>query len=229
MVHPSHITGLVLAGGRGTRMGGVDKGLQLFAGVPLAQHAAQRLSRQTGCVAINANRYLDTYRSFGYPVWPDARRSPDGALAESAEWQGPLAGMRAGLASCTTPWLATVPCDSPLFPANLVQVLAQAACSQGVRAVMASAATHDHAARPQPVFSLLHQDLLGSLTRFLASGGRKTGEWLRSEHCAVVVFDNLHHAFTNANTLADLAALEALAEPCLEISSDNPGVPTCLR
>ena len=229
MIHPSNITGLVLAGGRATRMGGVDKGLQLFAGTPLAQHAAQRLSRQTGCVAINANRYLDTYRTFGYPVWPDAKPTGDDVPAESDAWQGPLAGMRAGLGSCTTPWLATVPCDSPLFPANLVQSLTQAACGQGVRAVMASAATQEHPARPQPVFSLLHQDLLDSLTRFLASGGRKTGEWLRSEHCAVVVFDNLNHAFTNANTMADLAALEGLAKPCLETTSDTPGAAACLR
>ena len=102
----SDITGLILAGGRGSRMGGVDKGLQDHLGVPLALHALRRLAPQVGTVMINANRNLDVYASMGVPVWPD----------EIPDYAGPLAGMLAGLAHCETPYLATVPCDTPNFP-----------------------------------------------------------------------------------------------------------------
>lgn len=195
-------------------MGGVDKGLQLFAGLPLALHAARRLGAQTSAVAINANRHLDTYRAFGFPVWSDATFTGDSSAAEAADWHGPLAGMCAGLSHCTTPWLATVPCDSPLFPHDFVQRLAQAASAQGVGAVMAAVAAPptNQEARAQPVFSLLHVDLLASLTRYLACGGRKTGHWLHSQHCAVEVFDNAEQAFANANTLSELTALAELAK-----------------
>jgi molybdopterin-guanine dinucleotide biosynthesis protein A len=108
------ITGLILAGGRGSRMGGVDKGLQNHLGIPLALHALLRLQPQVGEVMINANRNLAAYESMGVPVWPDAW----------ADYPGPLAGMLAGLEHCTTPWLVTVPCDAPLFPEDLVTRLA---------------------------------------------------------------------------------------------------------
>src|SRR5450432_4054443 len=99
------ITGLVLAGGRGSRMGGVDKGLQNFRGMPLAMHALLRLQAQVGETLLNANRNIAAYESMGVPVWPDA--VPD--------YPGPLAGFLAGLERCETPYLAIVPCDSPLF------------------------------------------------------------------------------------------------------------------
>ena len=110
MIERSLVSGLVLAGGRGSRMGGVDKGLQLHDGVPLALHALRRIGAQVGPTLLNANRHLDTYAGMGAPVWPDAM--PD--------YPGPLAGFLAGLEHCTTPWLVTVPCDSPLFPVDLV-------------------------------------------------------------------------------------------------------------
>ena len=116
MIAREQITGLVLAGGRGSRMGGVDKGLQSYHGVPLALHALLRLAPQVGSAMINANRNLAAYESFGVPVWPDAL--PDFA--------GPLAGFLAGLEHCETPYLVTLPCDSPLFPEDLVARLAQA-------------------------------------------------------------------------------------------------------
>jgi len=100
------ITGLVLAGGRGSRMGGVDKGLQLFHGTPLALHTLQRLQSQVGICLINANRNLPTYESYGVPVWPDAL----------ADYPGPLAGFLTGLEHCATPYLMTVPCDTPRSP-----------------------------------------------------------------------------------------------------------------
>ena len=128
MIDLKHITGLILAGGRGSRMGGVDKGLQPFHGVPLAQHALQRLRAQVGPVAINANRHLDTYAALGAPVWPDAL--PD--------HPGPLAGFLAGLTHCTSPYLLTVPCDSPLWPADLAERLAEALHTQQAEVAIAA-------------------------------------------------------------------------------------------
>src|SRR3954468_21586075 len=119
-IETGDITGVILAGGRGSRMGGVDKGLQNFNGMPLALHTLMRLQPQVGHVLINANRNLGAYESFGVPVWPDVL----------ADFAGPLAGFLAGLENCETPWLVTVPCDTPLFPADLVERLAQAADEQ---------------------------------------------------------------------------------------------------
>lgn len=115
-IAPAQITGVVLAGGRGARMGGVDKGLQLFNGVPLALHALRRLQAQVGTTLLNANRNIDDYRAFGVPVFPDT--VPD--------YAGPLAGFVSALEHCTTTYLVTVPCDSPLFPTDLVARLASA-------------------------------------------------------------------------------------------------------
>src|SRR6218665_3131966 len=129
MAATDDITGLVLCGGRGLRMGGVDKGLQRFLGLPLALHQLLRLQRQTGACMINANRHLAAYESFGVPVWPDG-------LAGHA---GPLAGFLAGLEHCRTRWLLTVPCDTPLFPPDLATRLAAAADRQGADIAMAAA------------------------------------------------------------------------------------------
>ena len=117
MIDTKDITGLILAGGRGSRMGGVDKGLQNHLGMPLAMHALLRLGPQVGEIMINANRNLGAYEAMGVPVWPDTL--PD--------YAGPLAGFLAGLEHCETPYLVTVPCDSPLFPDDLVQRLATSA------------------------------------------------------------------------------------------------------
>lgn len=223
MILKSDITGLVLAGGRATRMGGVDKGLQRFCGLPLARHAAQRLRAQTGALAINANRHLDEYRAFGFPVWPDAasqgspRIDAHGSGDPRTEVsRGPLEGIRTGLEQCRTLWLVTVPCDSPWFPLDLVEHLAHAAHAVGADAAMAAlSAQHGANESPgrglftQPVFSLLSVNLLESLTRYLDGGGRKAGGWMRAQNCTVVVFDE-PEAFANANTFAELHALESV-------------------
>ncbi len=128
MIPREHITGLILAGGRGSRMGGVDKGLQTYHGMPLAMNALLRLGPQVGHLMINANRNLGAYEAFGAPLWPDAL--PDFA--------GPLAGFLAGLEQCETPYLVTVPCDSPQFPADLVQRLAQALEANDAEIAMAA-------------------------------------------------------------------------------------------
>ena len=196
MIDPQHITGLVLAGGRGSRMGGVDKGLQPHAGVPLALHALRRLGPQVGTVMINANRNLEAYAAFGVPVWPDA--VPD--------YAGPLAGFLAGLKHCDTPYLMTVPCDSPLFPDDLVQRLATALTEAD--AEIAMAATHEAGAlQVQPVFCLLKTGLRESLLRFTQGGQRKIDKWTAQHRCVEVPFDDAH-AFANANTVDELKQLQ---------------------
>lgn len=200
------ITGLVLAGGRGARMGGVDKGLQNFNGSPLALHAVLRLGMQVGEVMVNANRNLAAYESFGTPVWPDADSS----------YAGPLAGFLTGLERCETPYLLTVPCDTPLFPLDLAERLGQALAEHDAEIAMVSAPENDDsgstALRPQPVFCLLRTALLESLTRFIAGGGRKIDTWTAQHRTVQVPFDrpgDTADAFANANTLAELQALEA--------------------
>ena len=190
------ITGLVLAGGRGSRMGGVDKGLQNHLGMPLAMHALLRLSPQVGQVMINANRNLGAYEAMGAPVWPDVL--PD--------YPGPLAGLLAGLERCETPWLVTVPCDTPNFPLDLVERLARAAAEADAEIAMA-ATMEDGVLQPQPVFSLVRADLLESLVTFLHSGERKIDRWTAQHRVATVVFDDAS-AFDNANTIDELRRLQ---------------------
>lgn len=192
VIQPVDITGLILAGGRGSRMGGVDKGLQLYLGLALAEHALQRLAPQVGKVMINANRNLSAYQSMGVPVWPD----------EVPDYSGPLAGMLAGLAHCDTPYLASVPCDTPNFPRDLVTELAR-----GLAAIdgdMATAYTReDGRLFAQPVFCLMKVSLIDSLIAFVKSGQRKTGLWAQQHRSAQVVFEE-DAAFFNINTLIEL-------------------------
>ena len=200
-IDASDITGVVLAGGRGSRMGGVDKGLQNFNGMPLALHTLMRLSPQVGEAMINANRNLGAYESFGVPVWPDVL----------ADYAGPLAGFLTALERCETQWLVTVPCDTPLFPQDLVMRLAQAAAQQDAEIAMAAAPEEDGQLRTQPVFSLIRVDLLESLVRFTHGGGRKIDAWTARHKTVVVTFDaptDDPRAFFNANTLAELHQLE---------------------
>jgi len=193
----ANISGLVLAGGRGSRMGGVDKGLQPHHGVPLAQHALRRLAPQVAIAMLNANRNLETYAAMGVPVWPD----------EIADFAGPLAGMLAGLTHCATDYLATVPCDSPDFPLDLVARLAHGLDRS--KAEIAVAATIEAGEmHPQPVFCLLEVSLRASLVAFLASGERKTGLWIRRHRSVQVPFEDAH-AFLNVNTLVELAQLQS--------------------
>ena len=201
MTGSSDITGLVLAGGRGSRMGGVDKGLQNFNGVPLALSTLMRLQPQVGDLMVNANRNLSAYEAFGAPVWPDVL----------ADYAGPLAGFLTGLERCETKWLVTVPCDTPLFPADLVARLADAAGQDDSEIAMAAAREEDGQLRAQPVFCLLRVELLESLVRFTHGGGRKIDAWTAQHRTAVVPFDAPHddpRAFFNANTLAELHQLE---------------------
>ena len=186
------ITGLILAGGRGSRMGGVDKGLQIHRGRPLAAHALERLRPQVCRLMLNANRNLETYRAMGVPVWPD----------EVPDYPGPLAGMLAGLAHCESALMATVPCDTPNFPLDLVARLANGL----ERAEADIAVAYTRAGEdlfPQPVFCLMKTSLEDALAAFIAAGERKTGFFARGQRNTRVVFD--HDAeFFNINTLTEL-------------------------
>jgi molybdopterin-guanine dinucleotide biosynthesis protein A len=196
-ISPDEITGLVLAGGQGRRMGGVDKGLQNHQGMPLALHALLRLSPQVGQVLINANRNLAAYESMGVPVWPDAM----------SDYPGPLAGILAGMEHCETPYLATVPCDSPQFPADLVSRLAEGLVAQDAEIAMAATRSADGSIQVQPVFCLMQTDLLESLVSYLHRGERKIDRWTAQHRCATIVFDDAS-TFVNANTLGELQALQ---------------------
>ena len=210
MIPRSAITGLVLAGGRGTRMGGVDKGLQIFRGQALAAHAMERLATQVGPLAINANRHREAYAAIGAPVWPDDAGS---------DYPGPLAGFLAGLENCETEWLATVPCDAPLFPLNLIARLAAAVESRAAGLAFASTHSSTHASSPtsavdratqraQPVFCLMRRALAPSLREYLRAGGsRQVEAWVRSVGGTDVSFADAA-AFANANTAAELERLQ---------------------
>lgn len=204
MIEQNQITGIVLAGGKGSRMGGTDKGLQNFNGTPLAMHALLRLQMQDGGLVgdqmINANRNLAAYEAFGVPVWPDS----------ISDFPGPLGGFLTGLERCETPYLLTVPCDVPRFPLDLARRLAAAFDDPATEIAMASA-PEDGQLRTQPVFCLMRIDLMESLTAFTQGGGRKIDAWT-AQHRTVEVPFNLPgddgDAFRNANTLAELHALE---------------------
>ncbi|MED5621744.1 molybdenum cofactor guanylyltransferase MobA [Ideonella sp. BN130291] len=182
------ITGLVLAGGRGQRMQGQDKGLLLHRGRPLVQHALDRLAPQVGPMLISANRHLPAYRSFGTPVCSDTMPG----------FPGPLAGWLSALQACRTPYLASVPCDVPGLPLDLVARLARAL--HQADADIAMARTPE---REQPVFALLRHELAPSLEQALARGERRVLGWALEQRMAVVAFADAA-AFRNLNTPADL-------------------------
>ncbi len=199
------ITGLILAGGRGARMGGVDKGLQNFNGTPLTLHTLMRLQMQDAVTVsemmIIANRNLSAYESFGVQVWPDS----------TDNFAGPLAGFLTGLERCETDLLLTVPCDSPLFPLNLTQRLLDTLISEDAEIAVAAAKEEDGSVRAQPVFCLMRVSLLESLVRFMQSGGRKIDAWTAQHKTVLVPFDTDDvdpRAFFNANTLEELHRLE---------------------
>jgi molybdopterin molybdotransferase len=202
MTQQASISGLILAGGRGTRMGQVDKGLQPFRGKPMAAHVLERLAPQVAQVAINANQNQDTYAALGVPVWPD----------DLAGFMGPLAGMEAGMRRCQTEYLLTAPCDSPFLPPDLASKLLAALREQD--ADLAFAVTQEPGQRPQPhpVFCLVKTALLPILSRYLAEGGRRMDGWYQDLKVVEVLFDDAD-AFRNINTLEELHSLDPGALP----------------
>ena len=183
----TQITGLVLAGGQGRRMGGVDKGLQRLRGKPMAQWVLERFTPQVDEVLINCNQNLEAYARFGHRLVPD----------EIGGFAGPLAGLHAGLKAASHPLLVTVPCDSPFLPHDLVARL-KASIGEGDLAVAKTGP------QPHPVFSLVRREVLDGLERFLAGGGRKIDAWYAALRVVEVSFDDEADAFRNINTLEEL-------------------------
>lgn len=187
----SGICGLVLAGGQGRRMGGVDKGLVPLDGRPMVAHVLDRLAPQVDGILVNANQNAEAYRALGYPVVPDLVPG----------FAGPLAGLHAGLSRTTAPRLVTVPCDSPFFPRDLVRRLA--AALDRTDGDLAVARTFE---QPHPVFSLVATGVLPHLEAFLRDGGRKIDAWYATLRVIEVPFDDCADAFRNINTRAELDA-----------------------
>jgi len=181
------VSGIVLAGGLGRRMGGVDKGLQPLHGKPMIEHVLARFAPQVDEIVINANQNHDRYAAFGHRVVPD----------RVAGYAGPLAGLHAGLAAVSRPLAATVPCDSPFLPADLVERLQRALGTND----LAVARTGDQA---HPVFALVRRSVAANLEAFLAGGGRKIDGWYASLQVIEVSFDDEADAFRNINTLEEL-------------------------
>ena len=195
IISPENITAVILAGGLGRRMGGLDKGLQLIHGKPMVQHVMDRLQPQVGKVLINANRHLDDYKGFGAPICSDS----------ISGYAGPLAGIHAALLQTNTPYLASVPCDSPLLPNDMVSRLSAAMSKHQADAAVVVTGNTEQQQR-HPVFLLLKSDVRSSLEHYLNNGGRKVDDWLASLSCVDVPFDD-EAAFTNVNTPEDIQAL----------------------
>jgi molybdopterin-guanine dinucleotide biosynthesis protein A len=183
----SAVSGVVLAGGQGRRMGGVDKGLQPLRGKPMVDWVVARFKPQVEEIIINANQNLERYRAFGYRVVAD----------EIGGFAGPLAGLHAGLSAASHPLVATVPCDSPFLPADLVARLKNALGDKDL-------AVAKTLAQPHPVFVLLRTGLKRNLEAFLEQGGRKIDAWYGSLRTVEVSFDDEADAFRNINTLEEL-------------------------
>jgi molybdopterin-guanine dinucleotide biosynthesis protein A len=181
------VSGIVLAGGQGRRMGGVDKGLQPLRGRPMIEWVLERLSPQVAEIVVNANQNLETYEKLGHRVVPD----------EIGGFAGPLAGLHAGLKAAAHPLVVTVPCDSPFLPADLVSRLSSSLKDND----LAVARTGD---QPHPVFSLMRRTVRESLEAFLAQGGRKIDAWYAALKVVEVRFDDEADAFRNINTLDEL-------------------------
>ncbi len=195
------ITGLLLAGGRGTRMGGADKGLQTLRGEPLALHALRRLAPQAGPLLISANRHADIYAALGAPFHASV-------IGDTLpDFPGPLAGLLAGLRTARTPFVLSAPCDTPGFPADLAERLAAALDGQpsGIATVTTRDAQGDISVHP--VFALVRTSLADDLEGFLQAGERKVRTWY-ARHRAVEVGFPDERTFYNINSLQELADLE---------------------
>jgi len=200
------VTAVILAGGKARRMGGEDKGLVEVHGRPLLDYIIAGLRPQAGRIIVNANRNLDRYREFGYPVIADA----------TGDFFGPLAGMARGMQAASTPLLLVVPCDSPFIPADLCATLRHALESEGADISVA----HD-GSRMQPVFALLRCALLPSLLSYLEAGGRKIDSWYAQHRLALADFSAAPDVFLNMNAPPDRQVIEEH----LAASADTPPGP----
>ena len=188
------ITGIILAGGKSRRMGGVDKGLMPFLGETMINWVIQRLSSQVATVLINANSEIESYKTYGFPVIHD----------EISDFSGPLAGLHAGMKAANTEFVLSVPCDSPLLADDLATRLMQALMKDHANIAVAKTGSQHH-----PVFCLCRANLAEDLALYLKSGGRKVDEWQKKHAYIEVPFDDNSSAFLNINTPEELKDLES--------------------
>jgi molybdopterin-guanine dinucleotide biosynthesis protein A len=193
------ISAIILSGGRATRMGGIDKGLAQLRHQACIQYVIDRLKPQVDQILINANREISQYQLLGLPVLQD----------EQPNFIGPLAGFSIGLQHCKHDYLLTTPCDSPLIPTDLASRLMESLQMKNAEIAVARSGGFSH-----PVFCLMKQSVLPSLTAFIAEGNRKVSLWQKSLAYTEVSFDNCDDAFVNMNTVEDLEAL------ALKLSND---------
>ena len=187
------ITGVILAGGRGSRLGGADKGLVPLRGRPLIEHVISILRPQVGRLVISANRNRETYAAYGVPVIADA----------IGDYHGPLAGILSALRAADTPFVLSAPCDTPAPPSDLAERLIAALARERSQIAVATCG-----ARMQPVFALVHRALAQPLQDYLVGGGREAGEWMRRQNAALADFSDVADAFVNINTPQELLAAE---------------------
>jgi molybdenum cofactor guanylyltransferase len=183
-----NITAVILAGGRGRRLGGQDKGLLELNGKPLIEHILDAITPQVKAVIINANRNQQVYANYTYPVVSD----------DMSDFQGPLAGFAVALSACDTDYIMTLPCDGPAVPTDLAARLSKALIDDKAELAVA----HD-GQRMQPVYALIPRSLLGSLQSFLAAGDRKIDLWYAQHKVALADFSDVMESFFNINTEKD--------------------------
>ena len=187
------ITGVILAGGRARRMGGADKGLVLFNGKPLIEYVIDALEPQVGCLLINANRNHEKYRSYEFDVISD----------ELADYCGPLAGMACVLNKIDTPYLVTVPCDTPFITDNLVKNLSSSIVHENTEISVAH-----NGERLQPVFCMMKKTLITSINEYLQNGGRKIDQWFEQHSVSIVDFSSNSECFENFNSKEEILTSE---------------------
>ena len=190
------ISAVVLAGGKGRRMGGVDKGMVEFLGKPMVAHVLERLRSQTPEILINANREIERYAAFGFPVIQD----------DIPDYAGPLAGLHKAMTTTESAYILTVPCDAPLLPRNLLAKLMDSLMAHDADIAIAKTGMQAH-----PVISLCRRALLPSLTQYLQDGGRKVDTWQQQHEVVEVQFSQHPLAFSNINTSDELTSLEQAA------------------
>ena len=190
----TEISLLILAGGKGSRMGGLDKGLMDIAGKPAIEHLIERFSTHPGPLMISANRNLERYAGYGYPVLKDAADT----------FPGPLAGILAGLRAAPGRYLLTMPVDAPLVQHDYPARMAAAFADCGCRACVASLNQ-----RIEPVFSLLDTSLTPSLQDYLERGQRPVNGWLAEVGAKPVDFSDVPQQFINLNVEQDQEKLRA--------------------
>lgn len=192
---PQDITAVILAGGRSSRMGGIDKGLLEFKGKPMVQHVIQAIQPDVGTLLINANRNSERYEALGYQVVPDRLEG----------YLGPLAGMASGMSAATTQYIVTAPCDCPLVSIGLVRRLYQSVLNENAQIGVASDGERMH-----PVFAIIQRDLLPDLLAYLDSGERKIDRWYARHRMAIARFDDVPQWFQNVNSPEEHAELEGV-------------------